>query len=182
MSRKRTAGTLTGGTKDVNPQTLGFIQVMSAANIFTQQTVALPVNRTLSGPGNMAQVIEVLWVEWSFTGAELFNAAAESLTMQLTTTNKTALVSISDPDIIALTSREFYALVTSGGGVGDMITHIDMTDGAGHGLLVATPNIFFGVGSTGLAAAATGAARIAYRFKNVGLQEYIGMAIQFGGT
>ncbi len=182
MSRKRTAGTLTGGTKDVNPQTLGFAQLQSAANIFTQLTTALPVNRTLSGPGNMAQVIEVLWVEWSFSGMELLNAGSEALAMQITTTSKTALVSLADPDVVAIASREFYALLTSGAAGGDMVTHVDLTDGAGHGLLVATPQIFFGVNSVGLAAAATGAARIAYRFKNVGLQEYIGMAIQFGGS
>ena len=171
---------MTGGTKDVNPQTLGFRQLMSAANTFTELQTALPVNRVQSGGSSQAQVVEVLWVEFSYGGAELFNAGSESITMQLTTSTQSASLSIADAPVIAIGHREFSGVLTSGGSVTDMIQHFDLTDGAGHGIIVASNNIFFGVNSIGLAAAATGLARIAYRFKNVGLQEYIGLAIQFG--
>lgn len=59
----------------------------------------------------------------------------------------------------------------------------DLTDGAGHGILVATDNIFvscsISVGSVFVtqADAATGAAscNILYRFKEIALAEYIGI-------
>lgn len=58
----------------------------------------------------------------------------------------------------------------------------DLTDGAGHGVLVATDNIWISimltVGSVDVGnygAAAFSAAHILYRFKDVSLQEYIGL-------
>jgi hypothetical protein len=47
-------------------------------------------------------------------------------------------------------------------------------------LIVATPNIFLGIDSTNTGNVNGANFRCAYRFKNVGLQEYVGLAIQFG--
>jgi len=55
---------------------------------------------------------------------------------------------------------------------------VDLTDGAGHGLLVATDTIFIGTIQTSAAVPITGGSvawRIMYRWKNVTLQEYIGI-------
>lgn len=62
----------------------------------------------------------------------------------------------------------------------NQIHRVDLTDGAGHGLIVATPNIFLAVDSNNTGAQNDANVRVAYRFKNVGLQEYVGLAIQFG--
>lgn len=60
----------------------------------------------------------------------------------------------------------------------------DLTDGAGHGVLVATDNIFLtlqtaatvvGASATITAATGFGECAILYRFKEVGLAEYIGI-------
>lgn len=59
----------------------------------------------------------------------------------------------------------------------------DLTDGAGHGLLVATDNIFLSVQTTNIAFVGESAdsivgfvaADLIYRFKEVALAEYIGI-------
>lgn len=51
----------------------------------------------------------------------------------------------------------------------------NLTDGAGHGYLVATDYIFAQVGSQNTNAAQFVDIKILYRWKNVGLQEYIGI-------
>jgi hypothetical protein len=54
---------------------------------------------------------------------------------------------------------------------------IDVTDGAGHGILVATDQIFVGGIEAGITLAGSSlmGARIMYRWKNVSLTEYIGI-------
>ena len=163
----------------MNPQLLGGRVVESAANTFTQATIAVPVNR-VTGSSNFAQVIEALWVEFDLTGVEGFNAINEGFVCQLTQTSKTAIVLIDDADMIAKQSIEVQAIVTSGGGIQQNIVRVNLTDMAGHGPIIATPNVFFGISGLALAAVVTASFRMAYRFKNVGLQEYVGLAIQFG--
>lgn len=52
----------------------------------------------------------------------------------------------------------------------------DLTDGAGHGVLVATDAIYLQIFTTGVAnTSETGRFRMLYRFKNVSLAEYIGI-------
>lgn len=177
MKRAR-ADSLTGGTHDVNPQTLGGRILLTAANTFSQSTIPVPVMR-VGMSSQLAQVIEALWIEFDQSDFEDFDNAEEGVEMQLTTVSKNANVLVDDVDIIAKWSFT-TCFLTSGLALRPDITKIDLTDGAGHGLIIATPNIFFGANSTGLAAAGTAAFRMGYRFKNVSLQEYVGLAIQFG--
>lgn len=51
----------------------------------------------------------------------------------------------------------------------------DLTDGAGHGIIVATDNIYVTLFSAGTGVAAEVDVKIMYRFKNVALAEYIGV-------
>lgn len=67
---------------------------------------------------------------------------------------------------------------TAGGSVAvnqDVVQVMDLTDGDGHGILVATDNIFFQVTSNGFASAAEQSVKLLYRFKEVSLVEYIGI-------
>lgn len=171
---------LTGGTGDVNLQTLGGRVTETAANTFTQSAIAVPVMR-VGMTSNTAQVIEILWVEFSITSVEAFNAAGEECNVQLTQQSASSIRFLDDVDVIASFAWTM-CLLTSGAAVREDVKHIDLTDGAGHGMLIASPNIFLGAQSNGLAAAGTYACRIGYRFKNVDLREYVGLAIQFGQT
>jgi len=158
----------------VNPQTLGLIVVESAANTFTQAEVGIPVLRT-GISATRAQVIEALWVEWQVPAGS--QAAADGVDMQLTTSSQAALVTLNDPDILARYS-DVVAFTTSGATRTQLIVKQDLTDGAGHGLIVATNAIFIGVIGSSQSGALTARCRLAYRFKNVSLQEFIGLSIQ----
>lgn len=57
----------------------------------------------------------------------------------------------------------------------DMPFVLDLTDGAGHGILIATDQIFWQVFSNSFAAAIGVEVKIMYRMKNISLQEYIGI-------
>lgn len=59
--------------------------------------------------------------------------------------------------------------------VQDSICEFDCTDGAGHGVLVATDSIYIGIDSAGYANALTTGFKILYRLKTVSLAEYIGL-------
>jgi hypothetical protein len=52
---------------------------------------------------------------------------------------------------------------------------LDLTDGAGHGLLIATDNIFMTVYSSNTGNANEVGCKILYRWKNVSVEEYIGI-------
>lgn len=52
---------------------------------------------------------------------------------------------------------------------------MDLTDKAGHGFLVATDQIYAYIQSANLGDNVTGYMRVQYRFKEVTLQEYIGI-------
>lgn len=163
---------LTGGTRDVKPQYLTFSITESAADTTTTVTQALPVLRNFTSTGGRAQVIEVLKVYISF-GAQ---SEVDSV-MQLCLTTKsfgTTVVSASDPNVFA------YVVVRSGittSGTFQQVypVIIDLTDGAGNGLLIATDNIYAQIFSTGTSAAIGANVKLLYRISGASLTEYVGI-------
>jgi hypothetical protein len=87
-------------------------------------------------------------------------------------------IALGDPRVIVASYKIARGAFTAAGTFEfgeDLIDDIDLTDGAGHGVLVATDSIFIGAATTSYAGAATFYARVFYRFKEVTLQEYIGI-------
>lgn len=176
MGTKRPRGdVLTGGTRDVNPQLLGGNVVMSAANTFTQAEIDVPVLR-VGFTNAKAQVIEVLGVWFNYSGEDL-DAAAESFRMQLCTSSQAAMLGFSSGQNIVPQVQVQNNLLTSGASATENVYYRDMSDGDGHGVIVAVPTIFLGMTSTGLGAAAAGNIMMKYRFKNVPLTEFVGLSI-----
>lgn len=175
MAKRRFNGdSLTGGTRDVNPQTLNGQVTESAANTFTQATFAVPVMR-MGFTANRAQVIEALRLELMISAQD---ADGTNQQVQLTTATKTALVNLSDNDIVGIYATE----VRVNGAAGVMQQNkpfcIDLTDGAGHGLIIATQNVFLAVQGANQTGAAVGSFRLFYRIKNIALPEFIGLNLQ----
>lgn len=176
MKRGRKGDQLTGGTGDVNPQEFVFpLLTQTAADTPTIKSIPLPIPRYPQQSGKQI-VIELLWVQFNFIvlGAA---AAAQNLYMGLTT-NPTVPANITtallDPRVLAnyLTAYLFAA----GGSFEVPVEHeVDLTDNAGHGVLVATDNLYGTILSTGTNAANNGVIRFGYRFKEVALSEYIGI-------
>jgi len=59
--------------------------------------------------------------------------------------------------------------------------HIDLTDGAGNGMLVATDRMFIYGGGAGNAVVGRYSAKILYRLVEVGITEYVGIVAQQQG-
>lgn len=172
MKRKGGNGSLTGGTGDVNPQFLTFSAIQSGADATTTTQVAVPIQRLPSS--GRSQVMEVLKVSYSDnTIVETDNSVRAYLTTRSFGT--TEVPSQYGEATVFDAWFRLYGITTSGLSIqSEPITH-DLTDGVGHGILVATDFIFAQIASTGTGAAQTVRIKIMYRWKNVGLAEYIGL-------
>lgn len=167
---------LTGGTGDVNPQSLKFSVLETAANTFTQSTIPIPVLRSSIG-SRVYQVIEVLKINiipGAGTGAD-----GDIVDIQITYATAAAMLAMSNADVL-FRFRHQTEFTTSGSSHTIWPFMQDLTDGAGHGRIVATQDLFVGIVGTSQGAAVRVDGEIIYRFKNVGVDEFIGLAIQQG--
>jgi hypothetical protein len=165
---------ITGGSGDVNPQFLSFSAAQSGSDATTSTQQTLPIEKYGNNGQNRARVVEILKVFL------LFSIPAETdalVSFYLSTnSNGTTIPSalLADSRVFAASTRR--TLLTTSGLINVVEpTMLDLTDGAGHGLLIATDNIFAQVSSTGTSLTNTVYIKILYRFKEVGLTEYIGI-------
>lgn len=178
--KRMSGGSLTGGTGDVNPQTLSFTVTQSAADTTTTASQAIPIQRLPSG--GRSQVMEVLKVWFSHTAFPAIASATEAVdTMSCFLSTKsfgTTATTFAEPTVFASFFRAMRGAFTAAGTYGsyqDNMHMVDLTDGAGHGYLVATDFIFAQMQSAGTGAANNTVVKLLYRWKNVGLAEYIGI-------
>lgn len=183
MKRQR-GDTLTGGTGDVNPQYLSGIVLMSGINTATETVLFTPIVRVGPQTGGRSIIMELLklWVDMPSIDAD--NPAAQGRIMQFSMSTSSvgatpAIMLISNAHCLAglahATRNAFSAL---GSGILESKAEPavwDFTDGAGHGILVATDNVFFQAKTSNQAAASEFHWKLMYRFKSVSLVEYIGI-------
>lgn len=173
--RSLASSNLTGGTGDVKPQILTIINTQTAADTGTQSESVLPVPR-IGSMQDRATVFEVLWVDFHYLGGALAEAdssigAALSTSSQTITTFNTIF---QDPHVFAgFALREL--ITTSGVFNWQSPFRVNLMDGYGNGILVATDSIFFSTVSSGTGVANTVIAKIGYRQVNVGVMEYVGI-------
>lgn len=178
MSTRRA---LTGGTGDVNPQFVTGRATQSAADTTTTIDFPVPIQR-LQQQGR-AQVLEVLKVFWFPPVLPVTGAAAEtidSIAAFLTTSSfGTTTLTYNNPRIISGFDERQKGAFTAGGTYSQAQFPVpfiqDLTDGAGHGVLIATDSIFVQVSSVGTGASNSVDFKLLYRWKNVSLAEYIGI-------
>ena len=177
---RRGGDALTGGTGDVSPQWLTFNPlVLSAPNTYTETTINLPITR-LPVPKGKAMVLELLRAQFQFAALDANQAAAGGLISQFVQINPTTQVAINlgNPATFAQASLISRGAFTAAGSYESTYSgdhQVDCTDGAGHGVLVATDNLFFGANTVGFTGAATFNCKLLYRFKIIKLEEYIGI-------
>lgn len=197
MSSRRA---LTGGTGDVNPQFISWQVSQTSTDATTTLALAVPIQRLSQGAGR-AQVLEVLKVKYEANtvggsnGTEtphryatpLSNLApstvdfqtVHSLSVAISTRSfATTTVGYQDPTVFSFYNIVRFGAFTAGGSYAVLITEPytdDLTDGAGHGFLVATDNIYFQISSVATNAPQSCRGKLYYRWKNVSLQEYIGI-------
>lgn len=170
---------LTGGTGDISPQLLTMNLTMSAANTLTTLEQPLPINRFKEKSGRVVAV-EALKIYWDL-GEPDANPAAGGSIVVISANLSTAIPANTggtDSRVFSQVQKTVRGAFTAAGSYGMCYydpTVIDLTDGAGHGVVLATDNIFLSVNSAGFAAASTVTAKLLYRFKEISLQEYIGI-------
>ena len=173
---KRSRDALTGGSKDVNPQEFVITGTQTAPDAPTVIQQPLPIPRLPTKEGYNL-VIEVLWVQFYNTTA--VNTAGITTVGMSLTTNPQAPPNVASQiaDIRALSiwfKQAFNPAVPQSLNL-DCMYEDDLTDQAGHGILLATDNVFFVITSVGTGVANAGVCRFGYRFKEVKLVEYIGI-------
>lgn len=169
---RRSGDTLTGGTKDVNPQLLNGVSTQSGADATTTTQFTLPVEKFGSASSQRARIIEVIRI-----AVELDNLAEVDSDVNIafsTVSFGTTVVIANDPRVFCH-FHLFIKTTTSGIIAVPMPLVQDLTDGAGHGLLVATDSMFVQVNSSTTSLTNTVRFKMTYRFKGVGLAEYIGI-------
>ena len=183
MPPKRKVDELTGGTGDVNPQFLS--HTLSAASAGTTETVSLvaPISRYPALERGQSTILEILKVWFDFPKAPFIANVAESsveIFASIGTVNAGGTqVKLNDPRVIAYQGRARRGAFSAGGtysdsgDVGQPIA-IELNDGAGHGILVATDTIYLQLGGSSSWATSVDF-RMMYRLKTVGLEEYIGL-------
>lgn len=176
MATKRA---LTGGTGDVNPQWLTAQVEQTVVNTLVQIRVQLPIQRLPNK--SSAQVIEILQVWLEHAPFFLNNTSTQRISEILVSTKAavdSADFTVNAPQTIANSAlSQNTSFTTSGQGayVHNLVDRIDTTDGAGHGILVATDAITLAMQRTNDNVPSSAGLRIIYRFKNVPVQEYIGI-------
>lgn len=172
--------TLTGGTGDVNPQFFS-AQIAQVSNDSTvTNAYHSPVNR-LAVKGNKKAVMEVLKIYCNFSPSVTAVTGVNTRRQVLifgTRDYGTTAVTLAEPTSFGFAEYDWINAFTAGGSfwdVQDSFSIWDCTDGAGHGILVATDYFYVQFRTAGTGDANTAWFKILYRFKNVSLQEYIGI-------
>lgn len=174
---------LTGGTKDVNPQWAVITVTQAAADVTITGSIPVPINRLGGGSASNVVIIELLRIYWHFSDLPTINIATEQISEirgTLSTSNNGAVnIPYGDPIVINAAQMRRIGAFTALGSYLDSVPTIpieqDMTDGAGHGMLIATDSIFLQTQSTTTSLTNSCTCRFLYRFKKVSLAEYIGI-------
>lgn len=171
---------LTGGTADVSPQLLSINLAQTVANTYAEASIAIPQSRFASNPTE-AVVIEILKVFWNLGEPDTNPSAAGnliSIQANLSTRSSATLLGFGNPTVIDMSEKTVRGAFTAAGSYGmlgfEPQIH-DLTDGAGHGVLVATDLLFVGVNTANFVAVSSVNLKVLYRFKRIGLAEYIGI-------
>lgn len=188
-----TTRALTGGTLDVNPQwwTLGKIR-QTGPNTTVTEAILVPVNRYPQGKSGRVNVIEVLKVMWETFAYPVWSndgsVIQAGLTAALTTRNPAGAYPVTeDPSVIDIVVKDWFTSGSAGTATQtaatvwtdeEPIIH-DLTDGAGHGILIASDQIYVTLATNTMSNNAAHLAevkvKILYRYKQVSLTEYIGI-------
>ena len=179
---KRGAMSLTGGTGDVNPQWVAFTAVQTGNDVFLQQTFDLPTNPSMPVRSNKAMVLEFLRVQflWSLdTTQSPATPQRHSAVLSTATVDIGAGLSTIQSSVNAITTDQFLTFQAGAGATvftRDVAKVYDLTDGAGHGVIIASKSINLIISTFNTATSNRVVVRILYRYKEVTITEFITLA------
>jgi len=181
MKRGR-GGSVTGGTGDIKPQILTMVSGTSTAGQYNviQQNLPVPRFGTMK---TKATVFEILSLEWYPQLSDIADPDSVYFgyfaTQQLrstgdTTTGATVGTDVADPVTFGAfaVQKDF---TTSGATVLYYPVSLDLTDGNGNGILIATDRLFLHTANIGASTQGTTTVKVKYRLVNIGINEYVGI-------
>lgn len=179
MPGKRKGDALTGGTGDVSPQYFSYAVTMTAANTAFELALPTPVPRN-KVQGDMVTVMEVMKIFFDMPEADANPAAAGGLVQAIAQiSTRTGIgIDFANPTVIAQCQKTIRGAFTAAGTYGTAYYdpyEFNTNDGAGHGLIIATDNVFTTVTTFNFVAVAAFRIKMMYRMKNITLAEYIGI-------
>lgn len=185
MAKRARAGSgaaLGGGTGDVKPQFLTLTSGDQAPDTFNVVTFALPVPR-FGTMKSKATVFEILSLDWYLAPALLTDGVHAMFGYLTTSPNRSDTEPFILQDIAIDVARpqtfgavgENNILIVQGGLNASFPQHVDLTDGAGNGILIATDSLSMVMGNVDNSANAISVVKVKYRLTNVGISEYVGI-------
>lgn len=189
---RSSSSSLTGGTGDVNPQLFKFPSLVDTAASIQTAVINTPIPAFNLGQNDRAVVMEVLKIffQADTTYATSINPSKARKYWMIIPGNPAGLAGgdirsqwAFAPCLAAFAAEETIGQTNQTNSVpgvhSPMTYEMDMTDGQGHGILLATPTVTFArdVEITGGATISTSTftSAMLYRFKEVSLTEYMGI-------
>ena len=171
---------MTGGSGDVNPQLLTTQNINAPADGSVNEIqVALPVTRSGGCSKTKTTVFELLkiFVSHPFLQGTPPNTPTTYITnLDVCTAPNTA--ALGPTSLVVGGSSVAYRIQNSGASWAVAVISeqgVDLTDGAGHGILIATDYVWIKVNTVNFTALSTFGCKLLYRLKEVGLTEYMGI-------
>lgn len=180
--RRRVGDLLTGGTGDVNPQYMHGVCAMKVADSIAEYAFNVPIVR-IPGASNRVTIMEVLKLFWHPEPFKVDEVGVSHQVQQIsfsTIAQGTALwAGFQEPNVFCQMAKGYRGAFTATGSMNAyhyFPEMYDITDGAGHGFLIASDKIFVQVDTTQFTPDLIHFRwKILYRLKTVGLTEYIGI-------
>jgi len=168
---------LTGGTKDVNPQWFKGTITQGAADSDIETSYQLPVTRIPTS--GRVTIMEVMRVRAASNRATAWagNVQAQNIILAFATRS----IGVAAPPtndntaVVAYMKKELSSVAAAGAWNMPATWEQDLTDGAGHGILLAGDKLYVVLSSVLTALAQQWSFEIYYRFKTVGMREYVGI-------
>lgn len=181
--RQRTTG-LGGGTGDIKPQYFTLVSGPMASDEYDVVQFSLPVNR-LGTTKTKATVFEILSLDWFLGIDSLLDGSHVTWAFLTTSTRRvdqdgalqgTLSQDLESPQSIGPAVRVNVSNAPASGAFSYQVPiHVDTTDGAGNGVLVATDSIFVVSGNVGNGITSKTIVKVKYRLTDVGITEYVGI-------
>lgn len=179
---KRKLATLTGGTNDINPQWFSFIALQTGNDVPVEISADLPINPSQISSPNEALIIECLKVQfiWSVDATQS-PSNPQRWSAGLYSRNPATGVTLSSAQqgVSHIISDQFQTTQAGAGStvVGFHTSRLyDITDGAGHGVVLATKAVTCLLSTLNTQISNRVVVRILYRYKRVGLTEFLTLA------
>lgn len=167
---------------DEKPQFLNLNTAQETVlNTYREVPTSTPVV-TVSG-SNKAIVMEVLKIFYNHSTPEIINVLRTSIAMTVATRSFSTLQQISSPGVLARIDSEIEVFDSAATDATVVVQYykgsaehvVDLTDGAGNGILVASKNLYLGVKGNQRTVLAQALGKILYRLVEVSAAELVGI-------